>query len=212
MMNTGLPNIILIVADDLGYGDLGCFGNPDIRTPHIDRLATEGVSLMQHYSGSPLCAPARASLLTGRYNHRTGAVDVPSNRGLDRIALSEATIADMMKSAGYATGMVGKWKLYLPPIPEADVKDPTDNEPYYRGLTEPHTLLDIETSLQERSLSAPRAPRLFDLDADPCEHTDLAGEHPERVASMLKQWDDWFEEMLAEWGAARAKVIRTGTT
>ena len=103
------PNVILIVADDLGYGDLAIFGNPVVRTPHLDALAHRGVLLSQHYSGSPICAPARAAILTGRYNHRTGAVDVPSNRGLDRIALSEQTIADRFKSAGYATGMVGKW-------------------------------------------------------------------------------------------------------
>ncbi len=103
------PNIVVIVADDLGYGDLGVYGNEIVRTPHIDRLAERGVTLTQHYSASPMCAPARAGLLTGRYPHRTGAVDVPSNRGLDRIALSETTIADVFKSAGYATGMVGKW-------------------------------------------------------------------------------------------------------
>ncbi len=103
------PNVILIVADDLGYGDLGCYGNPIIRTPHVDRLADQGVLLTQHYSASPKCAPARAALLTGRYNHRTGAVDVPSNRGLDRISLDETTLAEAMKAAGYATGMVGKW-------------------------------------------------------------------------------------------------------
>lgn len=103
------PNVIVIVADDLGYGDLGCFGNDRVVTPHLDRLADEGVRLLQHYSASPMCAPARASLLTGRYNHRTGAVDVPSNRGLDRLALSERTAADVFAAAGYATGMVGKW-------------------------------------------------------------------------------------------------------
>ena len=103
------PNIIVILADDLGYGDIGAFGNDAVRTPHVDRLADQGVSLTQHYSGSPMCAPARASLLTGRYNHRTGAIDVPSNRGLDRISLRERTIADLLKRAGYATGMVGKW-------------------------------------------------------------------------------------------------------
>ncbi|MAS38045.1 MAG: arylsulfatase [Anaerolineaceae bacterium] len=103
------PNVVVFLADDLGYGDLEIYGNAALRTPHLNRLAGEGVRLNQHYSGSPLCAPARASLLTGRYNHRTGAISVESNRGLDRIALHEATIADVFKQAGYATGMVGKW-------------------------------------------------------------------------------------------------------
>jgi arylsulfatase A-like enzyme len=103
------PNVIIFLADDLGYGDLSIYGNPDLQTPHIDRLAVDGIRFTQHYSGSPLCAPARASLLTGRYNHRTGALSVESNRGLDRIALRETTIADVFKNAGYATGMIGKW-------------------------------------------------------------------------------------------------------
>ena len=103
------PNVVIILADDLGYGDIGFYGNPDLRTPHIDRLARDGVHLTQHYTCSPICAPARAGLLTGRYNHRTGALSVESNRGLDRMALREVTIADRLRSAGYATGMVGKW-------------------------------------------------------------------------------------------------------
>jgi arylsulfatase A-like enzyme len=103
------PNIVFILADDLGYGDLGLYGNETVRTPCLDRLGRAGLVLTQHYTASPLCAPARAALLTGQYNHRTGAVDVPSNRGLDRIALAAETVADVLKRAGYATGMVGKW-------------------------------------------------------------------------------------------------------
>jgi len=103
------PNVIVILADDLGYGDLAIYGNPDLKTPHLDRLAHNGMRFTQHYSGSPLCAPARASLLTGRYNHRSGALSVESNRGLDRISLREKTIADVFKSADYKTGMIGKW-------------------------------------------------------------------------------------------------------
>ncbi len=103
------PNIVFILSDDQGYGDLGVYGNPDIDTPHLDEIARLGIRLDQHYSGAPLCAPARAALLTGRYHHRTGALSVEPNRGMDRIALRETTIADLFKAAGYATGMVGKW-------------------------------------------------------------------------------------------------------
>jgi len=103
------PNVVLVLADDLGYGDIGCFGNHDLDTPHIDALAAGGVRLTQHYSASPLCGPARGALLTGCYNHRVGALSVESNRGLDRISLNYGTIADEFARGGYATGMVGKW-------------------------------------------------------------------------------------------------------
>ena len=103
------PNIVFILVDDMGYGDIGAFGNDAVHTPHLDRLAAEGVRFTQHYSGSCMCAPARAALLTGKYPHRVGAIDVPGCRGLDRIALRETTIADLFRSLGYATGAVGKW-------------------------------------------------------------------------------------------------------
>ena len=103
------PNIVLIVADDMGYGDFSCFNGGLSQTPALDALAAEGVCLTQHYSASPVCAPARAALLTGRYPHRTGALDTLEMRGLDRLALRETTIADCLRAAGYATGLVGKW-------------------------------------------------------------------------------------------------------
>jgi len=95
------PNVILILSDDQGYGDLGCFGNDDIRTPHLDRLADEGVRLTQHYTCSPICAPDGSV--------SSGSPTLMPNRGLDRISLRDMTIADVFKRAGYATGMVGKW-------------------------------------------------------------------------------------------------------
>lgn len=109
MANAGYTNIVLIVADDLGYGDLGFCGNRYVSTPALDQMASQGVVLTQHYSASPISAPARASLLCGRYNHRAGALSVESNRGLDRFSVRETTIADLFRSAGFATGMVGKW-------------------------------------------------------------------------------------------------------
>ena len=105
------PNIVLIVADDMGYGDFGLFNDGPARTPVLDGLADESVCLTQHYSGSCVCAPARAALMTGRYPHRTGAIDTLEGQGLDRLALCEITLADHFKAAGYATGMVGKWHL-----------------------------------------------------------------------------------------------------
>ena len=103
------PNVVLVVADDMGYGDFGAFGNEAVRTPHLDRLIGEGVCFRQHYSASPICAPARAALLTGRYPHRTGAITQHEIHGLDRIALREVTLADAFQHAGYATSLVGKW-------------------------------------------------------------------------------------------------------
>ena len=105
------PNIVVILADDMGYGDLGAFGNDAVQTPNLDGLTGESVCLTQHYSGSAVCAPARAALMTGRYPHRTGAIDTLEGRGLDRLGLGEVTLANVLKDQGYATGCVGKWHL-----------------------------------------------------------------------------------------------------
>ena len=103
------PNIVFIMADDMGYGDFGIFNDGRSCTPALDQLSRQGVCLTQHYSASCVCTPARAGLLTGRYPHRTGAIEMRSIRGLDRLALRERTIADLFRGAGYATGLVGKW-------------------------------------------------------------------------------------------------------
>lgn len=108
-MTPARTNVVVVIADDMGYGDLGLHNGGRSSTPHLNALAEQGVRLAQHYSGSPVCSPARASFLTGRYPHRTGAVDTLHGRGLDRIALSEVTVADVFRAAGYRTGIVGKW-------------------------------------------------------------------------------------------------------
>lgn len=105
------PNIVLILVDDMGYGDFGVFGDGAPQTPALDHLVSQGVCFTQHYSGSCVCAPARAALLTGRYPHRTGAIDTLEGRGLDRLALREVTLADALQAQGYVTGLVGKWHL-----------------------------------------------------------------------------------------------------
>lgn len=105
------PSVLLILADDMGCGDFGAFGDGSLATSALDRLVAEGVCLTQHYAGSCVCASSRAALLTGRYPHRTGAIDTFEGRGLDRLALGETTLADVLRGAGCATGLVGKWHL-----------------------------------------------------------------------------------------------------
>jgi len=104
------PNIILILADDLGYGDLGCYGSPYIETPHLDRMAREGVRLIDFYA-QPLCGPSRAAILTGCYPVRNSLMfnHLPSAR--TGIHPGEITVAEQMKSRGYATMIIGKWHL-----------------------------------------------------------------------------------------------------
>jgi arylsulfatase A len=117
------PNIIIIMADDLGYGDLGCYGHPSIRTPNLDRMAAEGMRFTDFYSSAPVCTPSRAGLMTGRLPVRTGMssntrrVLFPDSAG--GLPADEITIARALKSRGYATACVGKWHLghlpqYLP--------------------------------------------------------------------------------------------------
>jgi uncharacterized sulfatase len=111
------PNVVIILADDLGYGDLSCYGHPAFKTPNLDGLAAEGARLTQFNCPAPFCAPTRASLLTGRYPFRCGMTANPAPDGgspeTDRLHLpvSEVTLAQLFKAAGYATGMVGKWHL-----------------------------------------------------------------------------------------------------
>jgi len=123
------PNVVLIMADDLGYGEVGCYGQTKIRTPSIDRIAAEGVRFTQHYSGSPVCAPSRCVLLTGlhtghayiRDNDEMGERgDVwhdPALEGQRPILASTYTLGHLFQEAGYVTGAIGKWGLGGPDSP-----------------------------------------------------------------------------------------------
>jgi arylsulfatase A-like enzyme len=110
------PNVVYILADDLGYGDLSCYGQEKFETPNLDRLAANGIKFTQHYAGSTVCAPSRSSLLTGE---TTGHTPVRGNmevepEGQAPLPATSFTIAEMMKNAGYVTGAYGKWGLGYP--------------------------------------------------------------------------------------------------
>jgi arylsulfatase A-like enzyme len=109
------PNIVIILADDLGWGDLGCYGHPSIRTPNLDRLAAQGMRFTDFYSAGEVCTPSRAALMTGRYPIRSGMCD-DRYRVLRRVSAgglptSEITIAQAVKQQGYSTACIGKWHL-----------------------------------------------------------------------------------------------------
>ncbi len=110
------PNVVIILADDLGYGDLACYGHPKFQTPHLDRMAAEGARLTQFNVPMPFCAPSRASLLTGRYPLRCGMVGNPTPDATPEtdalgLPLTELTLGQLFQQSGYATCCIGKWHL-----------------------------------------------------------------------------------------------------
>jgi len=135
------PNVLFILADDLGYGDLGSYGNAEIATPNLDRLAAEGVKLTQFYAGSSVCTPSRAALLTGRYPVRMtiderGVFFPDSTNGLEP---AEVTVAELLQGRGYATALIGKWHLgHLPEfLPGAQGFGTFFGLPYSNDMDEP---------------------------------------------------------------------------
>ncbi len=165
-----LPSVILINCDDLGYGDLACYGAPDIRTPHLDRMAREGTRFTDFSVTSPLCTPSRAALMTGKYPGRTGlATGVLRPDATTGLAGSEITLAEIVKPRGYATGCIGKWHLGFKPGMR-----PLDQgfDSYYGVL---HNLDKFETVVFEKEGGMPvlRGDTVEKRPAVPAEMTEL---------------------------------------
>ncbi|MCD6052111.1 MAG: atsA 1 [Verrucomicrobia bacterium] len=164
------PNVILINCDDLGYGDLGCYGAKDLRTPHLDRMANEGTRFTDFSVTSALCTPSRAALMTGKYPGRVGlATGVLRPDATGGLASSEITLAEVVKQRGYTTGCIGKWHLGF-------VKGmrPMDQgfDSYYGVL---HNLDKFETVVFEKEGGMPvlRGDKVEKRPAVPAEMTEL---------------------------------------
>lgn len=156
------PNIVLILADDLGYGDLGCYGGRWIATPHLDRMAREGAKLTNFFSSANVCTPSRAGLLTGRYPIRAGmAVGVAYPHSTHGLAPSEITIAKVLKEAGYRTAMLGKWHLgaVASAWPTAHGFDDFWGVPYSNDMT-PFPLYRGDTVIERETVQETFAERL----------------------------------------------------
>ncbi|MFB3825371.1 MAG: arylsulfatase [Bryobacteraceae bacterium] len=134
------PNIVFILADDLGYGDVGCFGSKLIQTPNIDRLAAEGMKFNEAYAGAVVCAPSRSCLMTGQHTGHTRIRENHSGRTGKRVPLlpEDFTVAQMLKQAGYATGIFGKWGLGEPDTPGIPTKKGFDH--WFGFLNQDHAV------------------------------------------------------------------------
>lgn len=176
------PNLIIVFADDLGYGDLGIYGHPTIRTPHLDRMAGEGMKFTQFYVGASVCTPSRAALLTGRLPIRNGLcsdqrrVLFPNSAG--GIPDSEITLAEALKTAGYATACIGKWHLgHLPPyLPTRHGFD------YYYGIP-------YSNDMNVESRGDPPVPLLRDEEIieQPVDQSTLTRRYTEEAVQFIRR-------------------------
>ena len=164
------PNLVFILCDDLGYGDLGCYGSK-IRTPNLDRLASEGMRFTNFCSADPVCSPSRAALLTGRYPTRVGVPKVFFPQDTEGLALDEVTMANMLKDRGYRTMCIGKWHLGRPTqyLPTSRGFDEYFGIPYSNDMT-PRVLMHNAEVIEQQT----------DLDS-------LTQKYTEKAVGFIKQ-------------------------
>lgn len=191
------PNVILIFADDLGYGDLGCYGSPTIRTPHLDRMAAEGMRFTDFYSAAEVCSPSRTSLLTGRYPIRSGMVPGPLGKRVlfpesgGGLPDAEFTLAEALREKGYRTAHVGKWHLGIHP----------GNRPQDQGFEHSFGLpysndMDARADLPKGTASSPVPPadgwnvpliRDGKIIEQPADQTTLTKRYTEESIAFLRE-------------------------
>ena len=187
------PNIILVVADDLGYGDLSCFGATHYRTPNLDRLATEGTRFTSYYVSSPVCSASRAALMTGCYHERvgiTGALGPASKQGLSP---DEVTLAEICRQRGYATAAIGKWHLGLPArfLPLQQGFDEYYGLPYSNDMWPYHPSVR-DLPIEDRLKRWPPLPmiegnRIVDPEVTPEEQQQLTTSYTNRAIDFIER-------------------------
>jgi len=189
------PNFVVIFCDDLGYGDLACFGHPTIKTPNLDGMAAEGMKLTQFYSASSVCTPSRAALLTGRLPIRSGMcsskrrVLFPDSDG--GMPASEVTLAEALKEQGYATGAVGKWHLgHLPQyLPTSNGFDsyfgiPYSNDMDKLGTAPKYRLANFEPKVEYFNVPLMRDTEIVERPAD---QTTITRRYTKEAVKLIKQ-------------------------
>jgi len=177
------PNIIVLFADDLGYGELGCQGNPQIPTPHIDSIAANGIRFTDGYVTEPVCSPSRAGLMTGRYQHRFGYsfnvmphIKGGTEHGLSR---AETTLGEYLQDSGYVTGIIGKWHLGA----REDFNPVNNGFDYFYGFAHeghyfvPPPYKGVTTMLRKKPLPDGKSGRLVSADGKLIYH-DILGNEP----------------------------------
>ena len=192
------PNFVIVFVDDLGYGDLGCFGHPTIRTPHLDRMAAEGAKLTQFYAAASVCTPSRAGLLTGRLPVRSGMygdqrrVFFPdSTSGLPA---GEITLAEALRDSGYRTACVGKWHLGHQPeyLPTAHGFDSYFGIPYSNDMDAVWPLPDGSNRFENSKIEYFRVPLLRGTEEieRPADQTTITRRYTEEAVRFIKQQDE----------------------
>ena len=192
------PNIVFILADDLGYGELGCYGQEKIRTPHLDRLARQGIRFTQHYAGAPVCAPSRCVLLTGQH---LGHAEIRGNRdsgngrkfpGQWPITDQVVTIAEVLRDAGYATGAFGKWGLGPSDTSGSPIKQGFDRYYGYNCQRNAHSyyppFLDSDESIEvinEPPVPGHKKQRTGDVRAEDYRAENYA---PDKILAEAVRW------------------------